>query len=171
MRTAMEALRHHAGELRHAAEQTHLLALNATIEAARAGEAGKGFAVVANAVMELSKETAKATDDISQKVDGIQRDIHAAVEGIARIRDIILEINKHQTSIATAVGQQTDTTKEIAQNVSNAAKGTREIAQSIVAVAKTAQSTAAGAARTQAAAEESTKMANDLQALVEQFHC
>jgi methyl-accepting chemotaxis protein len=150
-------------------EQTNLLALNAAIEAARAGEAGKGFAVVANAVKELSNATAKATENISQKIDGAQRDIQTAIEGIARIRDIIVQIHKHQNSIAQVVGQQTHTAQEIFSHVSNTAKVTKAIAQNITAVAKAAQQTAEGAAGAHRAAEESTRMAKDLQDLVGQF--
>ena len=71
------------------AQQTNLLALNATIEAARAGEAGKGFAVVANEVKELAKETAKATEEIGQKIEAIQGDTKAAVRAIGEIGAII----------------------------------------------------------------------------------
>ena len=78
------------------AEQTNLLALNATIEAARAGEAGKGFAVVATEVKELAKETAKATEDISSRIDAIQSDVRAAVDAIAEIGTIILRLTNYR---------------------------------------------------------------------------
>jgi len=99
------------------AEQTHLLALNATIEAARAGEAGKGFAVVANEVKELAKETAKATEDISQKIEAIQADTKGAIDGITEVSKIIAQINDIQNSIASAVEEQTATTNEISRNI------------------------------------------------------
>jgi methyl-accepting chemotaxis protein len=151
------------------AQQTNLLALNATIEAARAGEAGKGFAVVANEVKELAKETAKATEDISQKIEAIQGDTRGAVEAIEEISSIIGQINDIQSSIASAVEEQTATTNEIARNVSEAARGSGEIAENITGVATAAQGTAKGAEETQRAAGELAQMATDLQALVDRY--
>jgi len=151
------------------AQQTNLLALNATIEAARAGEAGKGFAVVANEVKELAKETAKATEDISQKIETIQADTQGAVKAIAQISEIINQINDIQTTIATAVDEQAATTNEISRNVVEAAKGSHEIAQNISGVASAAHSTALGSGETQKAAIQLTKMAAELQALVSKF--
>lgn len=151
------------------AQQTKLLALNATIEAARAGAAGKGFAVVANEVKELANETAKATDQITQKIQMIQNDTGASMEALAEISGVIARMNDISSTIASAVEEQTATTNEIARNVSDAAKGGSLVTNNIESVAQAAKGTAEGAQETLGAAGELAKMAAELQKMVAQF--
>jgi methyl-accepting chemotaxis protein len=174
--TTMNALGHSSNEIgavvkviNSIAEQTNLLALNATIEAARAGEAGKGFAVVANEVKELARETAKATEDIGGRIEGMQGEARRAVEAIAEIGSVIEKIDALQTKIAAAVEEQSVTTGEIGRNIAEATTGSAEIAENIVQVARAAQSTAEGAANTQVSSQELSRMAQALQRLVEDY--
>ena len=151
------------------AQQTNLLALNATIEAARAGEAGKGFAVVANEVKELAKQTAAATEEISQKIEAIQQDTGGAVRAISEIGAIIDQINGIQNTTASAVEEQTATTNEIARSASEAAKGGSEIARNITSVSEAARHTAQGASDSLTAAKELANLAAELSRVVAQF--
>jgi len=151
------------------AEQTNLLALNATIEAARAGDAGKGFAVVASEVKDLAQETARATEDISGRIEAIQRDTTDAVTAIGEIGEIIRQLGDYQTTIASAVEEQTATTQEITDSVSRAAQGSTEIATDIRTVAQAADTTTASVAATRQAAEHLSAMSQQLRQTMSQF--
>ena len=118
---------------------------------------------------ELAKETAKATEDISRKIEAIQGDTKAAVDAIATISKVINQINGISNTIATAVEQQNATTNEMVRNVSEAAHGSSEITSNIAGVAQAAESTSRGAMDTQKAAEELVTMSTQLRGLVEQF--
>ncbi len=112
-------------------EQTNLLALNATIEAARAGDAGKGFAVVANEIKELAHQTATATEDIRSKIEEIQNATGLTVEEIARVTDIICEVNDIVSTVTSAIDNQSSSTREIAGNVSQASLGISEVNENV----------------------------------------
>ncbi len=151
------------------AEQTNLLALNATIEAARAGESGKGFAVVAGEVKELAQQTAQATEDISRRIGAIQGDGELAAQAIRRIGEVIGRISDHQTTIASAVEQQTATTNEMSRNVNDAAANANGIADNMTAVSNAAQETSAGVTQTSQAADGLARLSGDLRTVVGEF--
>lgn len=151
------------------ARQTHLLALNASIEAARSGEAGEGFAVVAGEVKKLADETAEATVGINEKIAVIQKDTTSAADAIARISEIIAEIDGLQRTIAATVADQSRTTDEIARTVAGAAEGSSGITDTMQDVARSAGETSQGASETEFAASELARIAAELQGLVTRF--
>ena len=155
--------------IQNIASQTNLLALNATIEAARAGEHGKGFAVVASEVKALANQTAKATEEISAQVQGIQNATGDAVSAIQAIGGTIAEIDSISNEIATAVEQQGLATREISGNVQQAANGTRNVNNSILSVSRTSEEAGAAASRLLDAANGLSAQSERLKAEVGSF--
>jgi methyl-accepting chemotaxis protein len=151
------------------AEQTNLLALNATIEAARAGEAGRGFAVVAQEVKSLAAQTAKATDEISHHIEGMQTATQVSVTAIKEIGSTIGRMSEIATTIASAVEEQGAATQEISRNVQQAATGTTQVAANIIEVNKGAGETGSASSQVLSSAQALSTEGNRLRLEVDKF--
>jgi methyl-accepting chemotaxis protein len=115
--------------IREITEQTKLLALNAHIEASRAGDAGRGFSVVANQVKDLARQTAKATDDITTKIESLQKAVKQSSNSFNIISNSISEVSNASQSMAAAVEEQTVTLQDISQSLSSVSHDSEQLKQ------------------------------------------
>ena len=136
------------------------MALNATIEAARAGEAGKGFAVVANEIKELAKQTAEATGDIKEKIEGIQSTTNMTVGQISEITQVITDVNVAQASRGI---------QEVNENVNQSSSVSAQISQDIADVSVSMNEMPTSSSQVNLSAQELSKLSESLKQMVDQF--
>ena len=175
-RTEMESLKKSTDQISDAlqiiraiAEQTNLLALNATIEAARAGEAGRGFAVVASEVKNLARQSAEATVQIDALVQAVQSKAGTANIAITDVANVVRHISEVQATVASAVEEQTATTKEIGRSVNEVNEGVAEISRAITGVNEAASVASTAATQANGVATGLKDAARTLSALVARF--
>ncbi|QIK84286.1 methyl-accepting chemotaxis protein [Sanguibacter sp. HDW7] len=166
---ASEEIGEVVGAITRIAKQTNLLALNATIEAARAGAAGRGFAVVADEVKELSLVTERQAQDIGDRVGAIQAGTAQTVRRIEEVRDMVARISDMQTTIASAVEEQTATSAELGGSVGRASTGADRIAEAIASVAEATRMSSAVAQELRPEAEHLAGAARGLRERVDAF--
>jgi methyl-accepting chemotaxis protein len=141
------------GLIQNIAGQINLLALNATIESARAGEAGKGFAVVANEVKNLANQAARATDQITKEIQGVQAISSDVVSALDIIRQSIGTVREYVAATASAVEEQSAVTRDMSSNMQNASTSVDTITKTIGTIGVTIQQIEGAVNKTREAAQ------------------
>ncbi len=151
--TAGQAMNGIVGLINSIAGQINLLALNATIEAARAGDAGRGFAVVASEVKNLANQAARATEQISSEIDGVQATSAEVAAALAGIREVVSTVRDHVSGTAAAVEEQSAVTKTMSSTMQEASSAVTRVTAGIQAITTSVAQVQGAVAQTRDAAE------------------
>ncbi|CCD99084.1 Methyl-accepting chemotaxis sensory transducer precursor [Bradyrhizobium sp. STM 3809] len=146
------------------ARQTTLLALNSTIEAARAGEAGRGFAVVATEVKALAVQTQHATEEITRKIEALQKDAGGSADAVHRIAQAIEAIRPVFTNVNGAVAAQNQTTGEMSSSAAQASQFISSVVDSAAEIGSATQQAESYGERVTSAGRAVTMYAQKLKA-------
>jgi methyl-accepting chemotaxis protein len=169
LRTATEDIRSVIASMRQIADQTNLLALNATIEAARSGEAGKGFAVVATEVKTLALQAARASEDVSARMEILRRSSDSTCQDISSIGRSIASLGNAVRHITFVIEQQGHATSSIVQKVQILAQATNGTAEKMRNVSFDAKSSGQAAGQVLDASASVATEAKQLEAKINSF--
>jgi methyl-accepting chemotaxis protein len=162
--------------IRTIAEQTNLLALNAAIEAARAGESGRGFAVVADEVRALAHRTQQSTLEIEQMVSGMRNGASQALNSMQTsssrafsTRELAENAGQALSEITSSIREMYERNLVIASAAEEQAQVAREVDRNLVNIRDLSVQSATGAHQTSASSHELSRLAAELNSMVNRF--
>lgn len=158
------------------ADQSNLLAVNAAIEAARAGEQGRGFGVVAQEIRSLAEQSKKATAQVKDILNEIQKGMHLAVaateqgtNAVERGNLLAFKSGEMIDILSETVNEASQAVIQISASSQQQMAGMDQIVPAMENIKQASEQNVTGIRQTQTAAYNLSELGNSLRIVMEKY--